>query len=327
MKTRIFKFFSILTLAFACVSSLAHATLFEQRYHPTHYSISKFQKQSDEAEATDLIATLQTLPDDLATRLDFASKYFLGRPYLVGGPLGEGPNAEYDQDPLFRMDGFDCTTYVETMNALARAQDFPSFLDILMRIRYLNGDISFTTRNHFVELDWNPNNIAAGFFQDFTSQIGQSTDVTNAVQNFGKKTWYETLPASAIHIDGAIPEVLSALLDQLHHEGDDMPNVVSTLPYVLKNSLLSARVKSTMPTPGILNIVRDEPFPTATSFPKTRMVTHQMLLFSINGALRIRQASSLSANMKIIDIAYEDYVKSLIASPITQGMNVLKILP
>jgi hypothetical protein len=316
--------FLCLFLGLALGQTAAHATLFEENAGQMSYPRAEAEQVNDQQELTDLITTLQTLPDELATRLEYASRYFLGRPYLLGGPLGEGANAEYDQDPLFRADGFDCTTYVETVNALARAHDFNDFLSILLHIRYQDGNVSFKTRNHFVELDWNPNNIAAGFFLDFTRGVGASSDQSIAVQAFSKKTWYQDLPASTLHIDGAGPDLLAERLEQLHHEGDAFPDVTSQLPYLLKASLLSNGVQSTLPTPAILNIVRDEPFPTATS-PKARMVTHQMLLLTINGALHIRQASSLQ--MKVIDSLYSDYVQTLLASPSTQGINVLKILP
>ena len=58
--------------------------------------------------------------DDLLTRLTVISEYFKGRPYVLGN-LGEGSQGKYDQEPLYRTDVFDCTTYVETVIALAKA--------------------------------------------------------------------------------------------------------------------------------------------------------------------------------------------------------------
>jgi hypothetical protein len=308
----------------AFLQARAHATMFEEMAEPVSYQSLDLDQARSEQEAREIIATLQTLPDDLATRLEYVSRQFLGRPYLVGGPLGEGPNAEYDQDPLFRTDGFDCTTYVETTNAMARAHDFDEFMVLLMHLRYQDGNVSFKTRNHFVELDWNPNNIAAGFFLDFTKGIGTLADQASAIQTFSKKTWYENLTASVLHVEGATPAILSDRLEQLHHEGDSFPDVTSNFSYILKSSLLNTRVKSTIPTPAVFNIVRDEPGPTPTS-PKVRMVTHQMLLLNINGALHIRQASSKASNMRVIDSLYKDYVQTLIDSPSTRGINILKI--
>lgn len=73
---------------------------------------------------------------------------FVGAPYVLS-PLGEG--AGIDDDPLIRLDAFDCTTFVETVLADAN-------LDKLNRIRYQDGVIDFVHRNHFIETDWLINN-------------------------------------------------------------------------------------------------------------------------------------------------------------------------
>ncbi|MBN1783778.1 MAG: DUF1460 domain-containing protein [Alphaproteobacteria bacterium] len=49
--------------------------------------------------------------------LEQHSEKFIGIRYQ-DSPLGEGPNALYDKDPLFRFDRFDCLTYVETVMAI-----------------------------------------------------------------------------------------------------------------------------------------------------------------------------------------------------------------
>src|SRR5689334_12811715 len=46
---------------------------------------------------------------NLEARLNFASAYFIGKPYQLF-PLGEGPTAQFDQSPLYRTDVFDCMT-------------------------------------------------------------------------------------------------------------------------------------------------------------------------------------------------------------------------
>ena len=78
----------------------------------------------------------------------YIGEEYLGTKYILN-PLGE-ENAP-DTDPLIRFDAFNCTTFVET--ALANGNK-----DKLNKIRYKNGDINFTNRNHFTELDWLNNN-------------------------------------------------------------------------------------------------------------------------------------------------------------------------
>lgn len=73
---------------------------------------------------------------------------YLGAQYM-NSPLGEGVLP--DDDPLMRLDAFDCTTFVETVLAGGDKHR-------LMQIRYKNGEVGFATRNHFIESDWLANN-------------------------------------------------------------------------------------------------------------------------------------------------------------------------
>ena len=104
----------------------------------------------------------------MAQRVEAVSELFLGVPYKLGS-LGEGPDGEFDRDPLIRFDAFDCTTFVETVMALSLDSDLDSAMRTLQKIRYKDGQIGYATRNHFIELDWVPNNVRAGYLHDITS--------------------------------------------------------------------------------------------------------------------------------------------------------------
>ena len=193
---------------------------------------------SDDPKADEKITALIEGENALAahaifnSRIEYASEKFIGAPYLTKGPLGEGPTGKYDQDPLYRTDGFDCTTFVETMISIARAQSFSEFQIQQNLIRYDQGTVDFTHRNHFVEVDWSPNNIQAGLFSDITNSITTSAQRGIAVRTISKKDWYAHLPISKLHLLNTTGVDLNALLDSLHSEGNQMPDVVSQLPYV-----------------------------------------------------------------------------------------------
>jgi len=85
------------------------------------------------------------------------SSSYLDRPYQLGA-LGEGESGLFDKDPLYREDVFDCMTFVETVLAHS-VQSKYSVQDVLQKIRYKDGEISFKTRNHFISIDWIPNNM------------------------------------------------------------------------------------------------------------------------------------------------------------------------
>lgn len=96
---------------------------------------------------------------NLAVRAEAASRALLGRGYLLG-PLGEGDSARGEPKPRFRLDSFDCVTYLETSLALARARDTSDLLGRMDSIRYLGGKVDWRWRNHFFEGDWLPRNSA-----------------------------------------------------------------------------------------------------------------------------------------------------------------------
>lgn len=90
---------------------------------------------------------------DFASRLEFFSGKLLDRPYLLG-PMGEGYLGDVDSKPLVYMDSVDCMTYLEHALAMALATDPDSIFGIHQRIRYFDGQISFSTRKHYLLADW-----------------------------------------------------------------------------------------------------------------------------------------------------------------------------
>src|SRR5205807_1023124 len=85
-----------------------------------------------------------------AARAEAVSGFLLGRPYVLS-PLGEGGGL--DKDPRFRLDAFDCVTYVETVIALANAKSVEEARALIDDIRY-DGPPDFDHRNHYVEAQW-----------------------------------------------------------------------------------------------------------------------------------------------------------------------------
>lgn len=108
---------------------------------------------------------------DFPEKLECISRRFLGLPYK-SDPLGEGPGADIDPDPLFRFDALDCMTFVEEVMGLAFSDDADDFAAVLQAIRYHRATATYAMRNHFVELDWIAENSAHGLVSDITKSIG-----------------------------------------------------------------------------------------------------------------------------------------------------------
>ncbi|MBK8268513.1 MAG: DUF1460 domain-containing protein [Planctomycetes bacterium] len=96
------------------------------------------------------------------------ARQLIGQPYKLY-LLGEFPYELIDPDPLYCLSASDCVTFVEHVYAMALGDDWHSFFDALLRIRYKDGKVGMLTRNHFTEADWNINNAWA--FEDVTRSI------------------------------------------------------------------------------------------------------------------------------------------------------------
>ena len=76
---------------------------------------------------------------NIADRIVLISQCFLGQPYL-GGALGEGSGGRFDQNPIYRTDGFDCLTLVNTVLALALSQSLSEFQNKMFQLNYYDAE-------------------------------------------------------------------------------------------------------------------------------------------------------------------------------------------
>ena len=102
-----------------------------------------------------------------APRAAAATAALLGAPYRHS-PLGEGFGI--DPDPRFRLDAFDCMTFVETAVALGSASSVEEARRALDDVRY-SGRPEFASRNHEVLSQWFPANVAKGWIADAGAEI------------------------------------------------------------------------------------------------------------------------------------------------------------
>lgn len=122
----------------------------------------------------------------LADRVVGVSAGFVDTPYVVS-PLGEGPGHEPDPDPTFRLDAVDCLTFVEETMALSLAQNEASVPSVLEQIRY-GQEPSYEDRNHLMEAQWIPRNVAKGFLKDVTDRYA-GKDAVEATKVLTERTW------------------------------------------------------------------------------------------------------------------------------------------
>ncbi len=132
----------------------------------------------------------------------------LGTPYH-DGPLGEGPGAPYDADPLVDLTRVDCVTYVEQCLALAAGLNYTDSVAKLQEIRYAGGVVDFETRNHFMVADWAVKN---AWCVDVTSTLGEPVETVSrriSKRDFFKRVKAPTLGASVSDRDVTIQVIPS----------------------------------------------------------------------------------------------------------------------
>ncbi len=220
----------------------------------------------------------------LPQRVEAISALFLGVPYKLGA-LGEGPGGEFDRDPMIRFDAFDCTTFVETVMALALNSDLDRATRTLQKIRYKDGQIGYATRNHFIELDWVPNNVRAGYLRDITSDVAGRYAV-KVHKTISKRRWY--LRKSPVSLEGGFTkEEKQHLVSKLRDLGSRFPDERATLTVLPLTALPQALAH--IPSGTIANLVHADRRDRAT------LVSHQGLLIKKSDGWYLRHAASHKA--------------------------------
>ena len=110
------------------------------------------------------------------------------------GPLGEGPDGAYDNDPIIDLAHVDCVTFVEQCLALAAGTSYADTVVKLQQIRYAGGTIDFAHRNHFMIADWAENNRA--WCVDRTAHLGLAT--TKLTRTISKRDFFERVKAPGL---------------------------------------------------------------------------------------------------------------------------------
>lgn len=161
-------FFNIVMM-FSCLSGVSAVPMQNVKFH---------NEASDTIRITEvLLKVQQEIPSGSAqSRVESFGKQFLNLPYK-GGTLDSGTGEEA---LVVDMEEFDCTTYVETMLALAytlgeNRTSWRDFIYNLERLRYRNGSVNgYASRLHYAS-DWVVDNVHRGNLKEVTDQIAETT--------------------------------------------------------------------------------------------------------------------------------------------------------
>ncbi|CAE78567.1 N-acetylmuramoyl-L-alanine amidase-like domain-containing protein [Bdellovibrio bacteriovorus] len=256
----------------------------------------------------------------LQQRLEYFSRIFLGKPYL-GGALGEGANSAYDNDPLYRFDAFDCTTYVETVAALTLSYGEAEFQKNMNVIRYQDGVVSLITRNHFTSVDWNPNVEKLGILRDVTAEIGLA-DVSTLQTLIDKKEWYKKQASAMVKVKDNEAKKVGGIIARTQA----IRPQISALNFLSKE-ILTAKPDLLLrfPKAGIVNIVRKN-WNVRDAIGTNLDVSHQGIIFERDGEIIFRHASYKKSSQYVVEVPLLEYVKKNFGDQTFAGLNVLSFV-
>lgn len=275
-------------------------------------------------------AQQQALPT-MADRISFFSTLFLGKPYTLTA-LGEGSRGEFDQAPLYRVDAFDCQTFVETVLALSAADSAPHFANCLRHIRYQSGHIAFTQRFHFLSPDWNRNTQQRRLIQDITTHLKDQHHhpvYRYAHAHIDIPNWYHHFDISKIRLCHASKQQALHALKRLQQRGQALSTTSSTVAYIPFSVLFDKQgqpnnfIFQQIPSGAIIEIVR--PNWDLTQAIGTHLnISH--LGFAIRDHDELYYYQALASAGKVIKPRLIDYLKSIRHQPSIKGINIQRVL-
>ncbi|RUM61512.1 MAG: hypothetical protein DSY59_01540, partial [Persephonella sp.] len=173
---------------------------------------------------------------------------------------------------VIQLEGVDCMTFVEYVEALAKSKDFNDFIDKLRYVRYKKGIVDYKYRNHFFT-DWIDNN----GYRDIGKDIAPFKAIkVEKLINFSDKRGKVILPEVEvknrtfyyIKVKDFDKEIINKL-----ETGD----LIGSYAYGDKNDWLD--------------------------------VTHIGIVIKKGNRIYFRNASSLKKYNKVVDIPIEDYLR------------------
>lgn len=199
---------------------------------------------------------------------------------------------------------FNCTTFVETVAALARSEQPDEVFDKLLEIRYKDSDPTFFHRNHFPEADWIPNNVKAGVLEDVTARIARKAGIDVAYESklIKKGEWLKSLASR-----GKVSRSLAS-----NAQDSWGRNVQVKLPYLPIGKITD--YYDDLPQGAILNLVRKD------SKSRPVLITHQGVIVKKGDKVFFRH-STPSGFLKTVPLP--DYLVNVARrSPSLIGINI-----
>ncbi len=291
------------------------------------YQMADYDQEIEHFYQSGVITPSMSLVD----RVSLASEYFLGRSYLLGA-LGEGPDGEFDQSPRYRTDAFDCVTYVNTVLALALAQNLKQFQHHILRLNYYDAKPLYHHRHHFMTIDWNSCNAVLGLIEEFSDQIvnDQGQPIYRTVEaTIDRPNWIKSRKLADIKLLSSIKRSEAKLkLNDLHSLAEDLRDKTVCIPYLPLTELLDDQSKPNhklflqIPKDAIIEVIRPQ-WDLRDKIGTPLLVSHLGFAIWKNNQLIFRHVSQIEKI--VIDLPLKDYLSRYLHHETVKGINIQKL--
>lgn len=218
------------------------------------------------SSASDQILQSMLSTDDRSAQA--LSGLFLATPYRANTLIG---SADVPEELVVDLQGVDCFTYADYVEALKRADNRDEFIDSLIAVRYKDGVVGFANRKHFFT-DWAVS--APAVATDVTAGLSDNTIDTTKSLN--------AKDSGGVYLPG-------------------LPVVTRTVTY-LPSDRVDAAVISKLRTGDYIGAYADD---------GGLDVTHVGIFIATPEGPVFRNASSLRANNAVVDTPLADYLHTV----------------
>jgi len=296
--------------------------------------LAPYSMEQYEAALWPIFEELNTQPTlSTAEKVQYISQHFLGKPYL-GGALGEGPEARFDQSPIYRTDAFDCLTFVNTVLALLHSTDVTEFKRQLIQLNYFERIPQYQKRFHFMSSEWNIENAKQNVIKDVTVDLLKSYDQSDApisTTTIDKPNWF--LKRSNQDIKQLKPlssSIVETLLDELHAFSKQCKAENASIHYIPFKKLFSEDGRANLflfakIEPGsIIEIVRPN-WALRDKIGTNLNVSHLGFALYVGNQLMLRHASTIQK--KVVDEPLLSYLREhCLPNKTIAGINVQAVV-
>ncbi|MFJ5492930.1 DUF1460 domain-containing protein [Pectobacterium carotovorum] len=233
-------------------------------------STEKYQTvmDSNTADKVDSIILTKVIPATGKSHgelISDVSSTFLGTPYKDGTLIG---SLDTSEELVVDFNDVDCYTLIDYVEALTRSHDKKTFLQNLVRIRYIHGKVDYLSRRHF-----------------FTD-------------------WFANVPYNARDVTPDISPDYVTVEKQLNRKADGSKYIpgLGTIPRKIRyipGSAINEKVLNNLKTGDYIGVYSPH---------EGLDVSHTGMVIRHDGKVWFRHASSLTVNMKVVDLPFLEYM-------------------